>query len=236
MTDPPRPGNFDDRPPMPVTEYERVVARVNVGYDLLFTLALCLLRGLGRPDLHVLVVGAGGGKEVETFAPGAPGWRVTGVDPSADMLALAQTKADRLGVGERVTLVRGTVDDLPGQDRFDAATCIFVLHVLPREDQRALLRGIAGRLRPGAPLILVSGVADPGGVPDDLVRAWQQYGELMGMPPDRMAVTLENLLSPPRVTTVPTEDQCVRLLRAVGFRRVTRFFSALGVITGWIAR
>ncbi len=233
MTTPPPPGNFDDRPPMPVAEYEQVVARVNVGYDLLFTLTQCLLRGLGRPDLDLLVVGVGGGKEIETFAPGDPGWRVTGVDPSENMLELAQAKADRLGVGERVTLVRGTVGDLPAQDRFDAATCIFVLHFLPEEDKLALLQGIASRLRPGAPLILVSGVKEHGGVPDDLVWAWQQYGELMGMPPDRMAATLENLLSQPRVTT---EDQCVRLLYAAGFSRVTRFFSALGIITGWIAR
>ncbi len=82
-------------------------------------------------------------------------------------------------------------------------------------------------------MILVSGVKEQGGVPDDLVRAWQQYGELMGMPPYRMAATLENLLSQPRV---PAEHQCVRLLHEVGFSRVPRFFSTLGVITGWIAR
>ena len=187
MADPPRPGNFDDRPPVPVAEYEQVVARVNVGYDLLFTLALCLLRGLGRPDLHLLVVGAGGGKEIESFLPGEAGWRVTCVDPSGDMLALARATADRLGVGERAALVQGTVDALPPERRFAAATCIFVLHFLPAEDQLALLRGIAGRLHPGAPLILASGVKEPGGIPDDLVRAWQQYGELMGMPPERMA-------------------------------------------------
>ena len=233
MTDPPRPGNFDDQPPVPVAEYEQVVARVNVGYDLLFTLTLCLLRGLGRADLHILAVGVGGGKEIETFAPNNPGWRVTGVDPSENMLALARAKADRLGVGGRVTLVRGTVDELPSQGHFDAATCIFVLHFLPAEDQLALLREIAGRLRPGAPLILASGVKEHGGVPDDLARAWQQYGELMGMPPERMAATLENLLSQPHV--IP-EDQCVRLLHAAGFSQVTRFFSALGIITGWIAR
>lgn len=110
---------------------------------------------------------------------------------------LAPAKVDRLGVGERVTLIQGTVDDLPSQDRFDAATCIFVLHFLEDEDQQRLVQGIASRLRPGAPLILVAGVKEEGGVTDDPARAWQQYGELMGMPPDRMGATLENLLRQP---------------------------------------
>src|SRR5262245_32932553 len=131
MTDAPRPVDFDARPPIPVAEYEQTVKRVNVGYDLLFTLTGCFLRALRRPELELLVVGAGGGAEIEWLAAGNPGWRLTGVDPSQDMVALAQARAERLGVGERVTLVRGAVEDLAGSARFDAATCLFVLHFLP---------------------------------------------------------------------------------------------------------
>jgi tRNA (cmo5U34)-methyltransferase len=107
MTNVPQPVDFDARPPMPVTEYEQTVKRVNMGYDLLFTLTYCFLRALRRPELDLLVIGAGGGMEIERFLPDNPGWRLTGVDPSQDMLALAQAKADRLGLREQVTLVRG---------------------------------------------------------------------------------------------------------------------------------
>ena len=124
----PNHADFDVRPPMPVSEYEDTVKRVNVGYELVFALVHSSLRALGRPDLHVLVVGAGGGAEIEHFLPANPGWRITGVDPSRDMLALAQAKAERLGVAERVTLIQGTVDDLPASASFEAATCIYVLH------------------------------------------------------------------------------------------------------------
>jgi len=68
--------------------------------------------------------------EIERFLPRNPGWHITGVDPSHDMLALTQTKAEPLGVAERVTLIRGTVEVLPIETRFDAATCLFVLHFL----------------------------------------------------------------------------------------------------------
>ena len=46
---------------MPVSEYEQTVQRVNVGYDLVFTLTHAFLRALGRPNLGLLVVGVGGG-------------------------------------------------------------------------------------------------------------------------------------------------------------------------------
>ncbi|MGE5532338.1 MAG: class I SAM-dependent methyltransferase, partial [Bacteroidota bacterium] len=78
-------ADFDTRPPMPVSEYERISRQVNAGYELLFTLAHSLLRALHQRNLNLLVVGAGGGAEIEYFLAPNPGWRLTGVDPSADM-------------------------------------------------------------------------------------------------------------------------------------------------------
>jgi tRNA (cmo5U34)-methyltransferase len=124
-------AEFDTTPPMPVTEYEHVVKGVNMGYELMFTLTYSFLRALGKAELDILVVGAGGGAEIERFLPDNPGWRVTGVDPSRDMLNLAAAKAERLGVADRVTLIHGSLDDVPADHRFDAATCLFVLHFLP---------------------------------------------------------------------------------------------------------
>jgi tRNA (cmo5U34)-methyltransferase len=197
MTDAAQPVDFDRRPPMPLSEYEQTVARVNVGYDLIMTLVHGFLRGRSRPDLHLLVVGAGGGAEIERFLPANPGWRITGVDPSEDMLALARAKADRLGVAERVTLVRGTVEDVAAGPDFDAAACLFVLHFLPDEAKLALMRAAAARLRPGAPFLVASATRP---VADDALRAefigaWQQYGELAGMPAERMAGIIQELMA-----------------------------------------
>ena len=237
MTNAPQPAHFDAQPPIPVNEYEQTVKRVSVGYDLVFTLTTCFLRSLRQPGLNLLVVGAGGGMEIEWFLPGNPGWRITGVDPSADMLALAQAKADHLGVSERVTLVRGTVDDLPTDDnsRFDAATCMFVLHFLPDAAKLSLLQGVTRRLLPSVPLILVSGTrGDTAGADEDLRGIWQQYGEMMGMPAERMAKTIERLLA--ESSAAAPAERYEHLLHEAGFQRVTRFFSALQSTGGWIAR
>src|SRR5215216_3669649 len=196
MTNVPSRADFDTQPPLPVGEYTRTVASVNVGYDLVFTLTSCFLRALHQPKLDLLVVGAGGGMEVERFLPGDPGWRLVGVDPSRDMLASAQATAERLGVQGRVELVRGTVDDLPAGRRFDAATCLYVLHFLPDDAKLALLRGIAARLRPQAPVLVASGTrVHDGGLRDDLLGAWQQHGELLGLPAERMAAIIRQLLA-----------------------------------------
>lgn len=236
MTDVPQPGDFDSQPPVPVTEYEQTVKGVNVGYDLVFTLTYCFLRALHRPDLNLLVVGAGGGMEIERFLSGNPGWHLAGVDPSQEMLALAAAKAERLGVREQVRLVRGTVEALPAGARFDAATCLFVLHFLPDDGKLALLRGIAGQLRPAAPLLVASGCrVEDGGLRDDFLGAWQQHGELMGIPAERMATIVEQLVA--QQPNMSSEEDYVRLLHEAGFERVAPFLSVMkGGLGAWIAR
>ena len=166
MTSVPSRADFDSQPPMPISEYARTVTAVNVGYELLFTLTYCFLRALGQPDLDLLVVGAGGGMEIERFLPDNPGWRLVGVDPSLDMLALARATAARLGVEERVEFMQGAVDGLP--DSAPPGACASPAHgppgallrtarvalLAPRTGGRrhpALLRPAPGRRRAEVP-------------------------------------------------------------------------------------
>src|SRR5689334_7124732 len=115
MTQPSTPVDFDKNPPMPLDAYEQTVRSVNIGYDLTFQLTESFLRALGKPDLHILVVGVGGGAEVERFLPHNPGWKITGVDPSQQMLALARAKVDRHKLADRVTFLQGTIEQLESE-------------------------------------------------------------------------------------------------------------------------
>lgn len=236
MADMQQPVDFDTRPPVPVSEYERTVKAVNMGYDLLFTLTHAFLRALHQPALHLLVVGAGGGAEIEHFLPDNPGWRITGVDPSEDMLALARAKAAHLGVSDRVTLVRGTVENLPRETCFDAATCLFVLHFLPDAGKLALLRDIAGQLCPDAPVLVATAARtqQEEGLRDDFLGTWQQHGELMGLPAEQMAERIAQLR--PMLPTLSAPEDYVRLLHEAGFRRVNEVMRVMGTISAWFAR
>jgi tRNA (cmo5U34)-methyltransferase len=238
MADVHQPVNFDTRPPVPVSDYQRMVLGVNTGYDLLFLLTHAFLRAQQRPNLHLLVVGAGGGAEIAQFLPENPGWRITGVDPSTDMLAVAQARAEHLAVSDRVALVHGTVEDLPPGDSFDAATCIFVLHFLPDMVKLELLRGIAERLYPDAPLLVGTATRVLQG--DERLRAdylgtWQHHGELMGVPAEQMAATIAQVL--PMQQTLSTPEDHVRLLHEAGFAHVGEVLRVMaGAICARIAR
>jgi tRNA (cmo5U34)-methyltransferase len=185
------------------------------------------------------VVGAGGGAEIERFLPDNPDWRVTGVDPSREMLDLARVKADRLGVADRVTLIQGSVDDVPVDRRFDAATCLFVLHFLPDDAKRALLRGITQHLHPDAPALSVSGCRVDeltiGEMRDDLLGAWQQYGELRGMPAEQMRAIITDIVA--RQAQATTEERYRQLMYEAGFMQVVPVLSIMhDAACAWIAR
>lgn len=244
MAQPSTQVDFDKNPPMPLTEYEQTVKRVNIGYDLTFLLTECFLHALGKSDLHMLVIGVGGGAEIERFLPHHPGWKITGVDPSQQMLAQAQAKVAAFNLGERVTLVQGTIEQLAPEIRFDAATCLYVLHFLPDDAKLALLRTLRDRLQPGAPLYLISAVrvdktgfdaANPT-LRADFLGAWQHYGELMGMPTEQMAGIVAHLTEQMSQPQVATADRVQELMREAGFTQIAPYCSMLGAMYGWIAR
>jgi SAM-dependent methyltransferase len=120
----------------------------------------------GRRDLSVLDAGTGGGDMALAMArhgrtrAGAGAWRVTALDSSADVLALA---AARVGGDAEVHLERGTVLALPFDDAaFDVAHASLLLHHLDPAD--AVIA-----------LIELRRVARLGVVINDLRRGWLPY-------------------------------------------------------------
>ncbi len=244
MTQLPTQADFDKNPPMPLNAYEQTVKSVNIGYDLIFQLTECFLHALGKPDLHMLVIGAGGGAEIERFLPHHPGWKITGVDPSQQMLAQAQAKVAEFNLGDRVTLVQGTIDQLVPEMRFDATTCLYVLHFLPDAAKLELLRNIKDRLQSGASLYLISpvrvattdfDVTNPT-LRVDFLGAWQYYGELMGMAAEQMAGIVARLMEQMSQSQGATAERMQELMHEAGFTQVTPFCSIMGATYGWIAR
>ncbi|AGT09555.1 class I SAM-dependent methyltransferase [Paracoccus aminophilus] len=142
-------SSFSD--PDQVARYTEGPVRQVPGFrDMQRMAALLLAESLG-PEGEVLVLGAGGGLELRLFAEGQPGWRFTGVDPSAEMLALAREVAAPFAA--RIALHEGYIETAP-DGPFDGATCLLTMHFVPREQRVPTLRALRQRLKPGAPLIL----------------------------------------------------------------------------------
>lgn len=142
-------SSFSD--PEAVRRYAEGPARLVPGFQALQRMAALLLGERVNADGRLLLVGAGGGLELKVFAELQPFWSFDGVDPSAEMLDLAKQTLGPLMT--RVRLHEGYVDTAP-EGPFDGATCILVMHFVPREERRRMLAEIFGRLRPGAPLVV----------------------------------------------------------------------------------
>ena len=138
--------------PQSIGDYAARTARLVPGLFDMQRMAALLLAECTPPDGHLLVVGAGGGLELQQFARHRPGWHFTGVDPSAEMLALAKST---LGAhASRVAWHEGYVDTAPSGP-FDGAACLLTLHFVAENERARTLAEIHRRLKPGAPFVVM---------------------------------------------------------------------------------
>jgi tRNA (cmo5U34)-methyltransferase len=180
-------------------------------------------------DGRVLVVGAGGGLELENFAQAHPGWRFDGVDPSAPMLDLA---ARRLGpLASRVSLHEGYVQDAPAGP-FDAATCLLTFHFVPPDQRLPMATEIRRRLKPGAPFVAAHfSVADGAGTRDLWMSRWAAFLVTSGVEPRQAIATRDKLTAELPILT-PEQDEAI--LREAGFDKVQLFYVGF-TFRGWVA-
>lgn len=217
-------------------DYERQSRIALAGYEACHELAACLLAAsLGSSGrARLLVAGAGGtANEILTAAALEPGWRFVAVDPAPAMLDLALDRVARAGLSDRTTAISGTVADLPGDERFDAATLIGVLHHLPGDTaKRAILAEIAARLPPGAPFILACNHYHYASQPL-LLAAWGERWRMQGATAAEVQAKLGRIL---QGADPPGSEQAVfDLLAEAGFEPPLRFFSSL-FWGAWITR
>ncbi len=214
-------------------DYEYIARTVIPGYMSSFRQALALLRGRVGPRPRVLVVGAGTGIETVTFKTAEPGWRLTGVDPSRQMIDIAEHRTREAGVADGVRLVHGHVSDLEEGD-FDAATCFNVMHFLPDDGaKQSLLRDIARCLAPGAPFLLFELHGDRDGPRfDELFAAWSRYWEIQGMGETERAAFRAKI---EEGIHWASETRILELLAGAGFEDAWRYYRAL-LYGAWISR
>jgi len=114
------------------------------------------------PNARVLDVATGTGDLAIELAKAVPTGHVTGLDPSAEMLKIAQVKMVKRGLDARVSLVEGDAQALPQANcAIDAATIAFGIRNVP--DRPRALRELARVVRPGGTIaVLELGEARPG--------------------------------------------------------------------------
>ena len=220
-------SSFSD--PQEVASYAERPAKQVPGFHALQQMTALLLAETVPPEGHVLVLGAGGGLELKVFAEAQPEWSLVGVDPSAEMLKLANATLGPLA--SRVELQEGYIDTAP-EGPFDGATCLLTLHFLTAEERLHTLTELRRRLKPGAPLIVAHHSVPQ--AEDQKLRWLNRYvafAAASGVPMQDAKTTVATMSS--RLPLLSPEQE-VALLEEAGFDNVELFYAGF-TFRGWVA-
>lgn len=211
-------SQYAERPPKQVPGF----------YDL-HRMAILLLAERVPATGRLLVLGAGGGLELRSFAQAQPGWQFDGVDPSTDMLRLAQEMTATHAA--RIRLHEGTIEVAP-EGPFDGATAFLTFHFIAREERLETLRQLRRRLRPGAPLVLAHiSFAQTEPERSAWIARHVAYGSPQVTDPAQLEQSREAIAT--RLTILAPEAEEAMLAEA-GFEGISLFYAGLS-FRGWVA-
>ena len=213
--------------------YDELARKAVFGYDQLFTMVLSLLAKDYVESADVLVVGCGTGMELKTFGTLMPNWRITGVDPSEEMIKYSKAKLDEYKLNDRISLHHGFVNDLPEEDNYDFATLIFVLRFIQEaEDKKSLFRNISKRLKPGAKFIIIDQYGDPDSMEFNYMSSsWKNFMKLSGSP----SVMVNKIAQQAGEKSLINEQELQEQLSEAGFEKIDRIYNSF-IHGGWIAQ
>lgn len=180
----------------------------------------------------VLVLGAGGGLELEAFALRHARWTFMGIDPANEMLKAAKERVAAAGASSRVNWHHGYIFDAP-PGSYDAATCLLTLHFVPDDGnkERTLIE-LRRRLRAGAPFILVDCCIDLASPTSERSLArYRDFALESGADPDEVNAACERLTSVLKMVSPARNEE---LLMLSGFSDIELFYAGLSW-RGWRA-
>ena len=204
--------------------YDLIVQQLIPGYASLARLAVALLAAsplASAEGAPVLVAGCGTGSELVEARAQRPDWQLTAIDPSAEMLQVAQARVGESGIQWRQT----TVEQLGEEGRYAGALSVLVLQSLPDDGSKlAFLTALARSLQPGGQLVLVDRMA-----PERSPLQSQVEAALLGFQrASGLQASAEDLVPLSQGLHPIGEARLAALVEAAGFSDPARVFQALG--------
>ena len=217
--------------------YDLDIRKAIPGYEALHAMAQSWLATNLPTSPNLLIVGSGTGMELINYCQNYSHWVLTGVDPSPEMMAIAQKELSYRDLLGRVKLHTSYVDTLPQGKLMDAATLILVMHFVPDDGSKLqLLKNIAKHLKPGAEFILSDLYGDRSDANFTKLRqAWKALyfsrldDETKAKAEQNFETSIHNSIH------FITEARIIELLNLAGFSNVTKFYNAF-LFGGWAAK
>jgi len=179
---------------------------------------------------NILELGNGTGIVTAMIHAARPKAKITCIDLSAEMLAIARQKPELAGV----RLVQGDLRDPWPGERYDAVITALCLHHVGPDDRAQVASRAAEALAPGGRFICADVFRPDEGWQEAVIRDhWRSYMAVHGVP-DAVA---EGMLAQrnERYPEMDTVSGFEELLKQAGFSRVMTSFVAgfLGVVVGF---
>ncbi len=176
----------------------------------------------------LLVAGCGTGAEIKRFVTNNEDWKVTGIDPSPDMISQAGQNLQKF---KKVKLIEGVVSDLDKSNKFGAATLLLVLHFMEDNGTKhELLRDIADRLKSNAPFIVLDITGNKEQIKGNLNILKQLLPD--GLNEEDINDRLNRIETQLHAVS---EERLIELLVETGFEKPLRFFQN-SIYMGWITK
>jgi tRNA (cmo5U34)-methyltransferase len=218
-------------------QYNLDIRKAIPGYEALHSMALSLLQVNLNSPAKLLVVGSGTGMELINYSQKNPGWLLTGVEPSPEMMTIAKQELANQRLSSQVNLHTGYLDTLPEREPMDAATLMLVMHFVPDDGSKLkLLKNIAQRLKPGAEFVLADLHGDKS-LPyfAKFTQAWKTFYFSQLDKESKIKVEQDFQTSIDNSIYFIPEARIIELLSTAGFSQIAKFYNAF-LFGAWSAK
>ncbi|MEK2687837.1 class I SAM-dependent DNA methyltransferase [Bdellovibrio sp. GT3] len=203
------------------------------GYNLIQELISAVLDVEVPTSARMLVVGSGTGEEIVRVASRYSGWRIDGIEPSAEMNRIAAQKTGIYKSQNQIHLHEAKIEDFTSTEGYDVALSVFVSHFLPDDGSKLqFFKKVATHLKPGALFVFADMMKQSDSVGEIFIASNYYWAKTQGleMPQLRdLPGRLRNLFHP------MDENRMREIFTEVGFKIEGRFAQSLGY-SGYVAR
>ena len=215
-------------------EYIQSVGKIIPGYQIMHSMIKSFFENCLNDNSDILIIGAGGGAEMNALCTSSKKWNIFGIDPSEEMLEKARLIVNVQKSLHQIDFMKGYLSDLPESRKFNAATSVLVMHFLKDNGEKLnFLKQVRQHLKENGFFILVDFCGEKGTENiEDFLNAWERNAINSEVDKNIITTQRKNILANLPFISDQRENE---LLNEAGFKDFSIFYKAF-MYTGWFLK